>query len=76
MGVSLIQPCRMSDEGLKDCKALKSIEIMISRMKAPANFVPAAAVIRWERVLFGFNGRKGHLGGSISCLLNLGVQLH
>lgn len=31
--------------------------------KAPANFVPAAAVIRRERALFGITGRKGRVGG-------------
>ena len=31
--------------------------------KAPANFVPAAAVIREEQVLFGQIGRKGSVGG-------------
>ncbi len=30
--------------------------------EAPANFVPAAAVIRGERVLFGQIGRKGFVG--------------
>ena len=31
--------------------------------EAPANFVPAAAVIRRERALFGMTGRKGYVGG-------------
>ncbi len=34
--------------------------------EAPANSVPAAAVIRGERALFGFIGRKGRTGGSVS----------
>ena len=34
--------------------------------KAPANFVPAAAVIRREQALLGFIGRKGCVGGLIS----------
>jgi hypothetical protein len=29
----------------------------------PANFVPAAAVIRGGQALFEMIGRKGHLGG-------------
>ena len=33
--------------------------------KAPANFVPAAAVIRRVRALFGITGRKGCVGGYI-----------
>ena len=34
--------------------------------EAPANFVPAAAVIRRVRALFGITGRKGRLGGELS----------
>jgi len=34
--------------------------------EAPANFVPAAAVIRREQALFGITGRKGSVGGLIS----------
>ena len=36
--------------------------------EATANYVPAAAVIRRWRALFGFIGRKGSVGG----LLNTG----
>ena len=32
--------------------------------EAPANSVPAAAVIRGEQALFGFTGRKGRVGGT------------
>ena len=38
--------------------------------KAPANFVPAAAVIRGVLALFGIIGRKGYAGGTLSQLLN------
>ena len=34
--------------------------------EAPANSVPAAAVIRGELALFGITGRKEHVGGLIS----------
>ena len=34
--------------------------------EAPANFVPAAAVIRRGLALFGFTGRKARVGGSLS----------
>ncbi len=34
--------------------------------EAPANFVPAAAVIRRGLALFGFTGRKAHVGGLLS----------
>ncbi len=36
--------------------------------KAPANFVPAAAVIRRVLALFGITGRKGYVGGLVSQL--------
>ncbi len=38
--------------------------------EAPANFVPAAAVIRGVLALFGITGRKGCVGGVSSLLLN------
>jgi hypothetical protein len=34
--------------------------------KAPANFVPAAAVIRRGLALFGITGRKAGVGGCLS----------
>ena len=34
--------------------------------EATANYVPAAAVIRRWRALFGFTGRKGSAGGLLS----------
>ena len=34
--------------------------------KATANYVPAAAVIRRWRALFGITGRKGSAGGLLS----------
>ena len=37
--------------------------------EAPANFVPAAAVIRRVRALFGITGRKGCVDGVLSLLL-------
>ncbi len=36
--------------------------------EAPANSVPAAAVIRGEQTLFGITGRKGGAGGQVSGL--------
>ena len=36
------------------------------RKEAPANHVPAAAVIREGRTLFGVTGLKGCVGGSVS----------
>ncbi len=37
----------------------------VSGEEAPANFVPAAAVIRRGLALFGITGRKAHVGGSV-----------
>ncbi len=34
--------------------------------EAPANSVPAAAVIRRGLALFGITGRKAHVGGPVS----------
>lgn len=34
--------------------------------EAPANFVPAAAVIRRGQALFGITGRKAYVGGLLS----------
>ncbi len=42
--------------------------------KAPANFVPAAAVIRGVLALFGITGRKGCVDGMLSRLLNTPAQ--
>ncbi len=42
--------------------------------KAPANFVPAAAVIRGVLALFGITGRKGCVDGVSSLLLNSPAQ--
>jgi hypothetical protein len=67
MEETLTRRCRVTDEGQKGCKGLLPMKIMtLIGEKAPANFVPAAAVIRRERVLFGMTGRKGCVGRSVS----------
>ena len=38
----------------------------VPQEKAPANYVPAAAVIRRERALSGITGCKGYVGGDAS----------
>ena len=38
----------------------------VSGEEAPANFVPAAAVIRRGLALLGITGRKGCVGGFLS----------
>ncbi len=39
---------------------------MVPLKEAPANSVPAAAVIRTVQALFGITGRKGRVGGVVS----------
>ena len=41
--------------------------------EAPANYVPAAAVIRRVRALIGFIGRKVRVGGDVSHTLKTGA---
>ena len=45
------------------------LSVTVPCQKAPANYVPAAAVIRRERALSGFIGRKGCVGGLLSMRL-------
>ncbi len=75
MGESLTQQRRVSDEGfrfVKLCQVGRSYAWLIAvridgtLKEAPANSVPAAAVIRRVQALFGFTGRKGSAGGWIS----------
>ena len=44
-------------------------DLTVLYQKAPANYVPAAAVIRRGRALSGFIGRKGCVGGLLSLRL-------
>ena len=41
----------------------QSIRLTVPSEEVPANFVPAAAVIRGEQALFGITGFKEHVGG-------------
>ena len=43
--------------------------------EAPANYVPAAAVIRRGQALSGFIGHKERVGGFLSQVLNTSAQL-
>ena len=49
------------------------LSVTVPCQKAPANYVPAAAVIRRERALSGFIGRKGCVGGLLSMKLKPGA---
>ncbi len=75
MGESLTQQRRVSDEGFRFVKLcqvgrtyimLKHYVLTVPLKEAPANSVPAAAVIRRVQALFGFTGRKGSAGCQIS----------
>jgi hypothetical protein len=75
MGESLTKRRRVSDEGLRVVKLFRlgtreddeqSSNLRVPAKEAPANSVPAAAVIRRVQALIGFIGRKGRVGGSIS----------
>ena len=64
MGESLTQRRRVKEEGLRIvnfCQQGRSMTVPDE--EATANYVPAAAVIRRWRALFGFIGRKGSAGG-------------
>ncbi len=75
MGETLTQQRRVSDEGfrvVKLCQVGRTCSMPISYCttvplkEAPANSVPAAAVIRGVQALFGIIGRKEHVGGLVS----------
>ena len=53
-----------------DCKPLsqKTKEVTVFCEEAPANYVPAAAVIRRGQALSGFTGCKGSVDGWISLM--------
>ena len=49
------------------CKLLSLVKIMmVAKKEAPANYVPAAAVIRRGQALSGFTGCKGSVDGMAS----------
>ncbi len=73
MDESLNQPSRVQDDGPMGCKLLfyakKPTNVLVADGSvgiAPANSVPAAAVIRRVQALSGFIGFKGCAGGLVS----------
>ncbi len=74
MDESLTMRRRVNDEGLrvvKFCRLTRPKEeyffgLSVLGKEAPANSVPAAAVIRRVQALVGITGRKGCVGGNIS----------
>ena len=66
MGESLTQQRRVGDDGLRVVNLFRhrrSLRVTVDVEEAPANYVPAAAVIRRVRALSGFIGRKELVGG-------------
>ncbi len=74
MGATLIQQCRVCVEGLRVVKhfqwgrwaACNERSLTLPTEEAPANSVPAAAVIRRVQALIGITGRKARVGGWVS----------
>ncbi len=75
MGASLLQQCRVCEEGLRVVKHFQwgrkvwreyRRVLTLPTEEAPANSVPAAAVIRRVQALIGITGRKAHVGGLLS----------
>ena len=67
MGESLTQQRRVKEEGLRIVNLCRKDEgVTVPCEEAPANYVPAAAVIRRGRALSGITGRKGRVGGILS----------
>jgi hypothetical protein len=79
MDESLTEQRRVSEEGLRVvklcCQGRKArggnaLGVTVPEKKAPANYVPAAAVIRRGQALSGIIGRKARAGGSLSLVFN------
>ena len=69
MGESLTQQRRVRDDGLRVVNRFqqgRSRKVTVPAEEAPANYVPAAAVIRRVRALIGITGRKACAGGFVS----------
>ena len=67
MGGTLTQRRRVRDGGLRVVNRFQQGRVKtVPAEEAPANYVPAAAVIRRGRALSGITGRKGCVGGLVS----------
>ncbi len=74
MGESLTERRRVRDEGLRVVNRCQwggnvggfSLQLDLSAEEVRAKFVPAAAVTRTGRTLFGITGLKGCVGGLTS----------
>jgi hypothetical protein len=66
MSESLTQRRRVWDDGLRVVNHFqqgRSLTVTVPAEEGPANYVPAAAVIRRDQALSGFIGRKELVGG-------------
>ena len=69
MGETLTQQRRVKEEGLRIVNfCLQGRKMTVLGEEAPANYVPAAAVIRRGQALSGITGCKGCVGGTVSQL--------
>ena len=67
MGETLTQQRRVRDEGLRVVNRFQQGRSKtVPAEEAPANYVPAAAVIRRGQALSGFTGCKGSVDGDAS----------
>ncbi len=83
MDASLTEQRRVSDEGFQIVKLccqgrirtrVTARVMTVPEKKAPANYVPAAAVIRRGQALSGIIGRKARAGGFLSPMYKPGAQ--
>ena len=75
MGESLTQQRRVIEEALRGVKICQwGRNMTVPTEEAPANSVPAAAVIRRVRALSGIIGRKEFVGGTLSQMLKAQAQ--
>ncbi|GIO51677.1 hypothetical protein J34TS1_64420 [Paenibacillus azoreducens] len=83
MGESLTEQRRVSDEGFRIvklcCQGRTTVRVTangvtVPEKKAPANYVPAAAVIRRGQALSGIIGRKARAGGRLSLVFKAKAQ--
>ena len=77
MGGTLTEQCRVNEEGLRivkfcylerKCIIGNDNVLTVPNEEAPANYVPAAAVIHRGQALSGIIGRKACVGGMLSHL--------
>ena len=75
MGESLTQRRRVREDAFRSvnrCRKGRTLfvgndgQLTVPSKEAPANSVPAAAVIQRVQALFGIIGRKAHVGGPLS----------